>query len=432
MQRTHIASILCLSAAFLMTACPGDDVPSTDDDGTGSETAGDGDGDAETSDTNGDGDGDGDPTTGDGDGDPTTGDGDGDPTTGDGDGDPTTGDGDGDPTTGDGDGDGDVCGDGMVTGSEVCDDGVNDGSYGGCNADCLALGPNCGDNEVNGDEVCDDGVNDNSYGGCAADCLALGPNCGDSEVNGDEVCDDGVNDGSYGSCAADCLAAEAFCGDGMVNGPETCDDANADLADGCLANCTIPNSCLDIHTYDDATQDGVYQVAPQGYDGEPFDVYCDMTSDGGGYTFLKLVAGSQLNAAQAEGECGASGMQLWIPRSLAHKNSGWTIANDANIGQGANPNYMRILGIYPSVNGATCANQPMNSGNMNCGWKASDDGPWYVHEVNNISEPNGDNNVAGSMYYQWQNNGDIQWHNDIGGAGYTSQYFMCDVGDKLP
>ena len=62
-----------------------------------------------------DGDGDGDPTSGDGD--PTSGD--GDPTTGDGD--PTSGDGDGDP--GDGDGDPTTCGNGVVEGSEECDDG---------------------------------------------------------------------------------------------------------------------------------------------------------------------------------------------------------------------------------------------------------------------------------------------------------------------
>src|SRR5690606_39154526 len=38
-----------------------------------------------------------------------------------------------------------VCGDGVVEGDEVCDDGVNDGSYGGCSPDCTALAPHCGD-----------------------------------------------------------------------------------------------------------------------------------------------------------------------------------------------------------------------------------------------------------------------------------------------
>ena len=127
--------------------------------------------------------------------------------------------------------------------------------------------------------------------------------------------------------------------------------------------------------------------------GAQCEVRCDMTTDGGDYSFLKL-SGPGHYASQAEAECDKYGMNLFIPRTLDHKNSAWAIANDANIGPDASANYMYILGIYPKQNGATCVQQPMNSSNMNCGWKASDDGPWYVHEVNNTTEPNGDNNAA--------------------------------------
>src|SRR5690606_35758827 len=37
-----------------------------------------------------------------------------------------------------------TCGDGIKTPNEVCDDGVNDGAYGGCNDDCTRA-PFCGD-----------------------------------------------------------------------------------------------------------------------------------------------------------------------------------------------------------------------------------------------------------------------------------------------
>ncbi len=69
--------------------------------------------------------------------------------------------------------DGDRCGDGDVTGDEVCDDGVNDGSYGGCASDCRSLGPYCGDGRPNGSEACDDG-NRNTGDGCNPDCSAPG------------------------------------------------------------------------------------------------------------------------------------------------------------------------------------------------------------------------------------------------------------------
>ena len=104
-------------------------------------------------------------------------------------------------------------------------------------------------------------------------------------VNGDEVCDDGVNDNSYDGCAADCLALGPHCGDAEVNGPESCDDDNDDSTDGCLGNCEVPTNCMDILDYDDQSADGVYAIDVDG-DGDipAFDVTCDMSTDGGGWT----------------------------------------------------------------------------------------------------------------------------------------------------
>ncbi len=66
-----------------------------------------------------------------------------------------------------------VCGDGVVGAREVCDDGTNDGEYGGCLADCSAFAPRCGDGDVTGPEDCDDSdeVNGN---GCNNNCVASG------------------------------------------------------------------------------------------------------------------------------------------------------------------------------------------------------------------------------------------------------------------
>lgn len=61
------------------------------------------------------------------------------------------------------------CGDGVVTLDEACDDGVNDGSYGTCNADC-SRASFCGDGHVDSaKEGCDDG-NYKNRDGCSADC----------------------------------------------------------------------------------------------------------------------------------------------------------------------------------------------------------------------------------------------------------------------
>jgi len=62
----------------------------------------------------------------------------------------------------------------------------------------------CGDGEVGSSEMCDDGVNDGSYGHCLPGCVGPGPGCGDGEVNGPEACDDGNNLGDD-ECNADCV-----------------------------------------------------------------------------------------------------------------------------------------------------------------------------------------------------------------------------------
>jgi fibro-slime domain-containing protein len=138
-----------------------------------------------------------------------------------------------------------ICGDGIVAGSETCDDGTNDGSYGGCNADCTP-GPRCGDGMVQSpEEACDDGTNLTTYSftgmpGCAPGCV-LGAFCGDGNVDSlfGEECDDAANnDGSYGGCNADCTLGPR-CGDGVVQQGqgEECDDGNTVSGDGCSSTC---------------------------------------------------------------------------------------------------------------------------------------------------------------------------------------------------
>ena len=118
-----------------------------------------------------------------------------------------------------------VCGDGVVEGDEVCDDGVNDGSYDSCLADCSARAGHCGDGEVNGPEVCDDGVNDGSYGGCASDCSADGPFCGDGIVQREqEMCDEGDDNENGSGCNVDCTVSGTVLAEWWSDGLGNCGD----------------------------------------------------------------------------------------------------------------------------------------------------------------------------------------------------------------
>ena len=203
---------------------------------------------------------------------------------------------------------GPTCGDGIVTGTEECDNGADnsDSTYGGCTTECK-FGPFCGDGEVNGDEECDDSRNTTGGynvsgcgpgcklpprcgdgvqqvgeecdegsknqdaqcgGGCSQKCQQ-NPACGDAQLDTacNEECDDGLNSGGYGFCAPFCKLGPR-CGDGVVQSEqgEECDlgAKNSDTAgSNCTTSCQKPGFCGDGilqkdrgETCDDGKNDG--------------------------------------------------------------------------------------------------------------------------------------------------------------------------------
>jgi hypothetical protein len=76
---------------------------------------------------------------------------------------------------------GPACGDGVVDAGEECDEGPANADEAACTWDCEQA--SCGDGLIYaGVEACDDGVNDGGYGGCLGDCSALAPHCGDGVI----------------------------------------------------------------------------------------------------------------------------------------------------------------------------------------------------------------------------------------------------------
>ncbi len=192
------------------------------------------------------------------------------------------------------------CGDGLIVGWEVCDDGLdaNTGEYGQCDATCTGrtfcgdairqgpeddpagpeecddgyngalyaytpdscaagctLPPYCGDGILEAAfELCDNGADnaDDAYEGCTTACT-WGPYCGDGQLQADagEECDDGVANTVYSAtgaaCGFDCKPAP-YCGDGIRNGTEQCDlgtEGNTGAYGECNPDCTIAPYCGD-------------------------------------------------------------------------------------------------------------------------------------------------------------------------------------------
>jgi cysteine-rich repeat protein len=91
----------------------------------------------------------------------------------------------------------------------------------------------CGNGVVEGSEVCDDGNNfpgDGCNGTCESD-----ETCANGTIDFGEACDDGNLDPGDG-CDAICRR-ESGCGNGIIERGEQCDDGNISANDGCSPTC---------------------------------------------------------------------------------------------------------------------------------------------------------------------------------------------------
>lgn len=268
--------------------------------------------------------------------------------------------------------------------------------------------------------------------------------CGDGLVEGDEICDEGEDnqEGLYGGCTPDCELGP-HCGDGLINGGEACDDANNDYTDGCLGNCVEPASCLQIKEQVDDAPSGIYRLWPR--KDIDVEVWCDMETDGGGYTILKMhtVDGNGIDveksAKEAEESCEVYGLHLFVPRSKAHLQASLAVAlGDLLAPRGggeeiSSAEYLRILGIYPVEVGNSCAMIPFNS--EECpGWAAGYGGVYWVSDLGMFSQPSANNCKGCSMKYTWKDDGSVASFISLsfGGSGYRSASFLCQAADKLP
>jgi cysteine-rich repeat protein len=192
------------------------------------------------------------------------------------------------------------CGNGNREGSEVCDDYGNPTSGWGCNDTCTAvLTAVCGDGVVTSPEVCD-GLSSYCDG-----CKKILGSCGDGILQSPEECD---SKGESATCDADCT--KVVCGDRIVNraAKEACDDGLNDGAPGsCTADCSDYvmkaseakfKSCKDLLAATQAdggfVRTGFYWLRTAKDDGS-YIAYCDMTSDGGGFTLVMRAIDSNYN-----------------------------------------------------------------------------------------------------------------------------------------
>jgi cysteine-rich repeat protein len=165
-----------------------------------------------------------------------------------------------------------ICGDGLITGGEQCDDG-NLSIGDGCSATCtvepgfscmghpsacqhicgdglIVIGEGCDDGNLDPDDGCSAACTQESGWACAGEPSVCAPVCGDGQVLGTESCDDGEANNTLGSCCTDtcnfqpsgtscedgniCTLDDVCDGENTCGGtPDTCDDENPCTTDSC-------------------------------------------------------------------------------------------------------------------------------------------------------------------------------------------------------
>jgi cysteine-rich repeat protein len=180
---------------------------------------------------------------------------------------------------------------------------------------CKTDGESCGNGVVDGSEECDDG-NDVATDGCTTECAVNV--CGDAYIyDGVEDCDEGTGNGggcssAYGStctaCSVDCsytTSSGEFCGDGVANGDEYCDgsdtpyvwyDSVTDTTNGVcntLDSLSGDYTCRAVGLCNGGDQNGEYCTASMVIGTPSTDsAYCRLFPTGSGSCVLPVCASS--------------------------------------------------------------------------------------------------------------------------------------------
>ena len=187
--------------------------------------------------------------------------------------------------------------------------------------------------------------------------------------------------------------------------------------DGPLVRDTGLRTCQEILRANPSAPSGNYTLRPK--QGVTVSAYCDMSTDGGGYTAVAIDDGIRTFRSTDNDSCKALGLDMVIPRTKAHFNSLLSRFGTSYFGT--------VPGISKPTNGGNYTNFTMNSKAGIIDWRATDNGQWWLRDTP-YSEPNGDYtaNCWLSMYHFDIN--DLRYND--GNCSYSTTRYICSSNDK--
>jgi hypothetical protein len=213
-------------------------------------------------------------------------------------------------------------------------------------------------------------------------------------------------------------AGRAHPSGGVISGPRECGPNGK------------PRSCVDILRKNPRATSGKYTVFTRA--GE-FEVYCDMTTDGGGYTYKPCVGCKSVGHTWELNGCAQFGMGMVIPRSRAHWQSMHRYVTGP-LGSDFGRYFLVVPGVHKLWDGRHDCQGGMGvlsfDACKNNAWRAIDGGKWWLRD-SNMREPNGDysrQQFLGS-FHNWNSEMNDLRFNDAHNAYGTGSNYLCSTND---
>lgn len=184
---------------------------------------------------------------------------------------------------------------------------------------------------------------------------------------------------------------------------------------------SLETSCRQIKYNSKSLWDGYYRINPGTWE---IVVYCDMTSSWEAWTLYSVTQANSLHSTEMESICNWVWLQLFVPRTKEHFDA-WR--NKFSF------LYFRLMWIYPTVKWNTCLssnhmyfNWDINTAtsDMCTWWQPFDWWRYFVENNLSVTEPNWDNDIDWSMWYDYNTSWNLTRYNDVVNTNLRTYWWL--------